>query len=270
MNRLSKRTEKQILNIIALVIVLIFIITCIAACGSSTGGAVLPLQNSKVTTTTADITTATLEADQDKDSENSTEDETAATTNPVGAETNQQQETTAKIPDDPESVEDSSEDEYVLPPELNPKGKPTIDKDGNLLVPVFSLTDRDGNEVSLADFEGKVVVLNFWASWCPPCKEEMPAFQEMNQEFEQADDVVILSVNLTDGQRETREKAIKYLDDNGFTFKTLFDENNDVGYLFGIQSIPVTMIMDRDGYLRDYVMGSTTKDRVMESVNAIK
>ena len=144
----------------------------------------------------------------------------------------------------------------------NEKGMP--------LVPDFTLKNEKGDKVSLSDYRGKVVILNFWASWCPPCKAEMPEFKEMNDELKGSKNVVLLTINLTDGQRETKEKAVKFLKDNKYDFTVLFDVEGIASGIFGIESIPTTAIIDKEGYLHDYVMGQTTKNTVLKSVDEVK
>ena len=122
----------------------------------------------------------------------------------------------------------------------------------------------------MSDYAGKVVILNFWASWCPPCKEEMPEFQELNRQLEDSEEAVLLMLNQTDGQRETKEKAEKYLTDNEFDFLNLYDQG-EVGYeIFGVSRIPTTVVIDKEGRLSDYVLGMTDYDTVMEMIEEAK
>lgn len=150
------------------------------------------------------------------------------------------------------------------------EGKPQQNAKGMPLVPNFTLTNEKGESVSLSDYSDKVVILNFWASWCPPCKAEMPEFNEMNAELKGSKDVVLLTINMTDGQRETKEKALKYLKDNNYNLNVLFDVDGIAAGIFGIESIPTTAIIDKEGYLHAYTMGVTTKNAVLKSVNEVK
>ena len=95
--------------------------------------------------------------------------------------------------------------------------------------------------------KGTPVVLNFWASWCPPCKAEMPEFDEIAKEY--ADKVAFMMVNLTDGVQETQEKAQAFIDSMGYTFPVYFDKDSDAAYKYGIQSIPTTIFIDANGNL---------------------
>lgn len=134
---------------------------------------------------------------------------------------------------------------------------------------IISLKNLDGKSVSLEDYKGKVVVLNFWASWCPPCKAEMPELADLDDEFKKDDKVVFLAVNLTDGQRETEKKARDYIEKNGFKFNVLLDTNGDLADEFDVGPIPHTAIIDKEGKLSDTIIGSTTKDKVMSKVDKV-
>jgi peroxiredoxin len=138
------------------------------------------------------------------------------------------------------------------------------------LLPDFTLEANNGKNVSLSDYAGKVVVLNFWASWCPTCKEEMPQFQKLHDQLKDSHEAVLLMLNQTDGQRETKEKANNYLADNGFDFLNLYD-TGEVGYaIFGINGIPTTVVIDKDGRLSDYVMGMTDCNTVIKMIAGTK
>jgi len=112
----------------------------------------------------------------------------------------------------------------------------------------FVVYDENLNEVKLSDYLGTPVVLNFWASWCPPCKSEMPTFNEMSKKYSK-DKVAILMINLTDGEQETISKAQKYINDNNYDMKVLFDKQMDAANKYNITSIPRTIFIDKDGYI---------------------
>lgn len=142
------------------------------------------------------------------------------------------------------------------------EGTSGADSKEHPVVPDFTLESSGGEKVSLSDYEGKIVVLNFWASWCPPCKAEMPDFQKLYEDIEDSEDTVLFMLNQTDGQRETTKDADKYVEDENFTFPVLYD-TGEVGYkIFGITSIPTTVVIDKEGRLSDYVMGTTEYDVV--------
>lgn len=126
------------------------------------------------------------------------------------------------------------------------------------------LTDMSGKQVSLDSFKGKTVVLNFWATWCPPCRGEMPEFDELNKEFQKTGEAVLLAVNLTDGKRETPERVAEFLRKTGYTMTVLLDEKQEAASFFGVRYIPTTFILDKDGRLAGQIQGATTKDAVLE------
>lgn len=112
-------------------------------------------------------------------------------------------------------------------------------------VPDFTMTDASGEEVKLSDFFGKPVVLNFWASWCGPCKSEMPHFEDAYQKY--GENINFVIVNLTDGARETKEKASEFIEEQGYTFPVYFDTNTEGAMTYGTYSIPVTYFIAADG-----------------------
>ena len=126
------------------------------------------------------------------------------------------------------------------------------------------LTDMSGKQVSLDSFKGKTVVLNFWATWCPPCRSEMPEFDELHKEFQKTGEAVLLAVNLTDGRRETPERVAEFLKETGYTMTVLLDEKQEAASFFGVRYIPTTFILDKDGRLAGQIQGATTKDAVLE------
>jgi len=132
------------------------------------------------------------------------------------------------------------------------------------------LEDLNGDPIALSDYNGKIVVLNFWASWCPPCRQEMPELDELDQELKESGDAVFISVNLTDGQRETAEKARQYIEENGFGFTVLLDDRGLLAYEYAISSIPQTFILDRNGEIAGSILGSTTRAAILEKVAAVK
>lgn len=137
-------------------------------------------------------------------------------------------------------------------------------------VPNFTLNDMRGEKVSLEDFRGQVVILNFWATWCPPCRREMPEFNEMNAELKKSGEAVLLAINLTDGRRETKAKVSQFMTSNKYSFRVLLDQSGEAADIFSIRGIPTTVVIDRDGVLHEQIVGATTKDRVMSIVKSIK
>ncbi len=133
--------------------------------------------------------------------------------------------------------------------------------------PDFTVYDKDGKPVKLSDMKGTPVVLNFWASWCPPCKAEMPDFDEIAKEY--AGKVVFMMVNLTDGVQETQGSAQAHIDLMGYTFPVYFDLDSDAAYKYGIQSIPTTFFIDEKGNLIAYGEGAMDADTLKRGISMI-
>ncbi len=111
--------------------------------------------------------------------------------------------------------------------------------------PDFTVENADGEAVSLSSMEGKPVVLNFWASWCPPCKSEMPDFQKAYETY--GEEIQFMMVDLTDGSRETRETAGEFIEEQGFTFPVYYDVNQEGAYAFYVSALPATYFIDEKG-----------------------
>lgn len=133
--------------------------------------------------------------------------------------------------------------------------------------PDFTVYDADGNTVKLSDYIGKPIILNFWASWCPPCKGEMPDFNAMYKE--KGDEYQFIMVNLTDGSRETVETASNFINEQGYEFPVFYDKDVDAARKYNTYSIPVTYFIDKDGNLTAYAQGaidSATLEKGMEMI----
>lgn len=137
-------------------------------------------------------------------------------------------------------------------------------------VPNFTLPDMNDRQVSLSDLKGQVVILNFWATWCPPCRQEMPEFNEMDADLKKSGKAVFLAINLTDGRRETKSKVSQFMTSNKYGFNVLLDTKQKAAGIFSIRGIPTTIVIDRDGVLHDQIVGATTKSRVMAIVESAK
>ncbi len=111
--------------------------------------------------------------------------------------------------------------------------------------PDFSLESRNGGTVSLSDFDGEVVMINFWASWCPPCLQEMPHLEALHRRYSDFG-FTLLGVNVEDDDRA----AERWLAQRPVSFEILFDRNNDVSKLYEVIAMPTTVIIDRQGRLR--------------------
>ena len=134
----------------------------------------------------------------------------------------------------------------------------------------FDLKDIEGKAVRLGDYKGKTVVINFWATWCPPCKKEMPDFDLLDKELKKSKQAVLLAVNMTDGKRDTKSKVEAFIKENNFGMKVLLDTEGKAAKLFDIRWLPTTVVVDGKGILRWQVLGETTKEDVLKAVRDIK
>lgn len=144
---------------------------------------------------------------------------------------------------------------------------PPSDAPEKILAPDFSVEDGDGNAVKLSDFAGGPVVVNVWATWCPYCKAEMAEFDTVWKEL--GEDVTFMMVNATDGARETKEKAAKYVADQEFSFPVYYDISGELSYTYGISSLPATLFIDKDGYLAAGILGKVSEESLREKIELI-
>ena len=125
------------------------------------------------------------------------------------------------------------------------------------LAPAFTLKNLAGMEVNLEDFKGKKVMLNFWATWCPPCKAEMPAMEQFYKQY--SDELEILAVNL-----DPQNNVAGFVKDYGLSFPVLLDQNGATQHTYSILSIPTTFIIDEEGIIRKKHIGSMTYEQMVE------
>ena len=148
--------------------------------------------------------------------------------------------------------------------------QPTSETEGEAAAntaPDFTVYDREGNGYKLSDFRGKPVILNFWASWCGPCKSEMPDFEELYKAY--GDDIHFLMVNLTDGSQETVETASSYISGQGYTFPVYYDTDMEAAMTYGIYAVPQTYFIDGDGNIVTYAQGALPASSLQQDVDLL-
>ena len=143
----------------------------------------------------------------------------------------------------------------------------------NLPIKDFELEDLQGNSVRLSDLKGKIVFLNFWATWCPPCRNEMPHMQAFYEKYQ--DDMVVLAVNPNklenqgfDDSEKAEERAREYVEEEGFTFPVLLDRDDSVWDMYRQRGIPANYMIDREGTIRYLKPGAFLTLKEMEAFAA--
>lgn len=145
-------------------------------------------------------------------------------------------------------------------------------EENSVAAPDFTLVDQYGDTHKLSDYKGKVVFLNFWATWCPPCVKEMPYIEEVYNEYKNdGDDVVILGVAIPNiGREGSKEDIISFLNSNGYTFPVVFDESAEAITKYGISAFPTTYLIDKEGNIYGYIPGAMDKDTMKSIINDMR
>ncbi|MFY9269372.1 MAG: redoxin domain-containing protein [Candidatus Manganitrophaceae bacterium] len=132
--------------------------------------------------------------------------------------------------------------------------------------PDFVLSDLDGKAVRLSDHRGKVVLLDFWATWCEPCKKALPEIQGIYEKY-QENGFVVLGVNFGEKQKDAERMARQM----GLTFPILTDQKVEVAERYGVTNLPVTFFIDPDGIIRERVFGGTlTAEKIVETLKRME
>ena len=138
----------------------------------------------------------------------------------------------------------------------------------NQLAPDFTLFNLEDEEVTLSDLQGKRVVLNFWATWCPPCEAEMPHMQKYYDKYSEEDNVEIVGVNLTYG-KEKVERVEQFLQSYDITFPVVLQPDDAVEEQYGIITLPTTYFIDREGKIQKKILGPLDLDSLRENVTQL-
>ncbi len=127
----------------------------------------------------------------------------------------------------------------------------------------FSLTDLEGKSQSLSQYRGKIVLINFWATWCKPCTTEMPAMQASFDKLREKG-FVVLAINELEDDAKVREHIKQY----GHTFPVLMDRDNKVANQFGVFGLPVSVFIDQQGVVQEYIKGGLLTEQKIDDVVA--
>lgn len=133
--------------------------------------------------------------------------------------------------------------------------------------PDFTVTDAGGNSVSLSSHLGRPVIVNFWASWCGPCKNELPAFDSIYKKY--GGEVDIMMVNLADGYRETVSAAKSFIASNGYSFPVYFDVDSSAQTAYSVRSIPRTVFIYSDGNVMSQHTGMITESELETNIKKL-
>ena len=130
------------------------------------------------------------------------------------------------------------------------------------LAPGFTLETIEGESITLSDLRGQVVLVNFWATWCPPCKAEMPAFEQTYKDYTD-EGFVILAVNAI--QQDSVEAIDSFRAANGLTFPILLDTNGDINRAYQVRSLPTSFFVGKDGIISEVVIGGPMAEALIRS-----
>lgn len=139
--------------------------------------------------------------------------------------------------------------------------------DKGSIAPDFELTALDGSAFKLSELRGKKVILNFWATWCPPCQAEMPEMQKFHEQY--GKEVEIVGVNLTDSESDP-EKVQEYINNKGVTFTIPLDQDGDISSLYRVKQIPTSFVLDQDGKIKKKILGAMSYESMLDAVNGFE
>jgi len=157
------------------------------------------------------------------------------------------------------------DDAAVTPENVAESNEPEVAKNP---APGFTVYDKYGNSVSLADFKGKPVVINFWATWCGPCQSEMPHFEKAYKKY--GKDIHFLMINLTDGMRDTPQTVQEFIDYFDYSFSVYYDIGYVASDAYDINPIPASFFIDKDGNLISQQIGALSSAALEKHISLIK
>lgn len=133
------------------------------------------------------------------------------------------------------------------------------------IAPNFTLDNLNGESVSLEDYRGKIVFINFWATWCPPCRKEMPDLNKLYLDNKEKD-FVVLAVDVG----ETKSQVAKFIEEGGYQFPVVLDRNSDVATRYFVTGIPKTVVVDEEGIIRFVKIGMMVYPEMNQILESVK
>lgn len=130
----------------------------------------------------------------------------------------------------------------------------------------FTFENEAGEKVLLSSYIGKPIVINFWASWCPPCREEMPIFQEIQKKNPE---VTFLYINQTDGKKETKKKAQEFIENENLTMAIQYDETSASAIKYALTALPTTYFVDANGDIHNRAIGGINVETLTNAITGI-
>jgi len=152
---------------------------------------------------------------------------------------------------------------YAIYFAINPSN-PKVGVSKGSTAPDFELKTLSGDSMSLSSVKGKKVIINFWATWCPPCRSEMPDMQKIQDEHK--DDVVVLAVNLTNSESSV-DTVKSFVDELELTFPVLLDEKGEINNQYEVLSYPTSYFVDENGVIQTKFVGALSYDQMNEFLN---
>lgn len=144
-----------------------------------------------------------------------------------------------------------------------------VAEDSNIIPAMdFTVYDEADNAIKLSDFYGKPIVVNFWATWCGPCKSELPAFEQLYNKY--GNDINFLMVNLTDGAQETVSAVREFISENDYDFPVYYDTELDAAMTYSVYSIPATLFIDADGNIVASHMGAMSESTLQNYIESLR
>ena len=153
-----------------------------------------------------------------------------------------------------------------VPPQINTLVDQENPDSSDSLAPDFTVTDAQGNKVSLSQMRGKTVVINFWASWAPPSQRELAMYEQAYQDYK--DEVNFMIINTTSDNRETKEAADKMIADGGFTFPVYYDLDASAANAYNVISLPTSFFIDANGKAVAYAAGEIARYHFEQGLQA--